>query len=246
VTKVPTMRPKTKSARTHSGSGVPAGVVVPRPLSKRFRVAAWVTAWLIRCVAATLRARLDDQTGLLEGPHSQRGIFCIWHNRLALVMPCYHRFVRTRDGTVRDLAAIVSASKDGGVVAQILRQFGAIPVRGSSSRRGPQALLELTTMAERGCHLAITPDGPRGPRYVVQEGVVALSQVTGLPIIPANFYLSWKWSVGSWDAFQVPLPFARWDVVFGAPLRVPKEASEEERERLRQELQERMLALTRD
>ena len=66
------------------------------------------------------------------------------------------------------------------------------PVRGSSSRRGPQALLELTSWAERGYDLAITPDGPRGPRYVVQEGAIGLAQVTGLPIIPASYHLRWK------------------------------------------------------
>ena len=84
------------------------------------------------------------------------------------------------------MAAMVSASKDGGFLASILECFGVQPVRGSSSRRGPQALLELTGWAERGYDLAITPDGPRGPRYVVQEGIIALAQVTGLPIVPAS------------------------------------------------------------
>ena len=68
------------------------------------------------------------------------------------------------------MAALVSASKDGAFLTAILEQLKVQPVRGSSSRRGAQALLELTTWAERGYDLAITPDGPRGPRYVVQEG----------------------------------------------------------------------------
>ena len=82
---------------------------------------------------------------------------------------------------------MVSASKDGAFLTSILECFQVQPVRGSSSRRGPQALLELTTWAERGYDLALTPDGPRGPRYVVQEGVMSLAQLTGLPIIAASY-----------------------------------------------------------
>jgi lysophospholipid acyltransferase (LPLAT)-like uncharacterized protein len=120
------------------------------------------------------------------------------------------------------------------------------PVRGSSSRRGPQALLELTGWAERGYDLAITPDGPRGPRYVVQEGVMGLAQVTGLPIIPASYHLSWKVQAKSWDRFQIPLPFSRCEMVFGKPVRVPREASDAEREALRQQLERTLKEISRD
>jgi lysophospholipid acyltransferase (LPLAT)-like uncharacterized protein len=99
-------------------------------------------------------------------------IFCVWHNRLALTMAAYYRYVRKLSRTA-GLAVMVSASKDGALLSAIFERFGVQPVRGSSSRRGPQALLELTTWAERGYHLAITPDGPRGPCYVVQQGVMS-------------------------------------------------------------------------
>ncbi len=89
--------------------------------------------------------------------------------------------VHRRNG--RKLAALVSASKDSALLAAVLAKFGVEQVRGSSSRRGPQALLELTTLAQMGYDLAVTPDGPKGPRYSVQEGIVALAQLTGLPII---------------------------------------------------------------
>ena len=82
---------------------------------------------------------------------------------------------------------------------------------GLSSRRGPQALRELVTWAERGFDIAVTPDGPRGPRYRVQPGVISLSQLTGLPIVPVGYHLSSKVSANSWDRFQIPLPFARMD-----------------------------------
>ena len=118
-------------------------------------------------------------------------IYCVWHNRLALCLEVYYGYVKKRNQTP-GMAAMVSASKDGALLAAILERFKVQPVRGSTSRRGPQALLELTGWAERGYDLAITPDGPRGPRYVVQEGIMSLAQITGLPIIPVSYHLSWK------------------------------------------------------
>lgn len=144
------------------------------------------------------------------------------------------------------LAAMVSASKDGAFLAAILEAFGVQPVRGSSSRRGPQALLELQTWAERGCNLALTPDGPRGPRYIAQDGAVLLAQITGLPIVPIGVSIGWKWTLKSWDAFQVPLPFSKCEVVFGEPIRVARELSDEAREAARVRLEECMKRFSRD
>ena len=110
-------------------------------------------------------------------------IYCVWHNRLALCLVPYFGYVKKRNQTP-GMAALVSASKDGAFLAGILECFGVQPVRGSSSRRGPQALLELTSWAERGYDLAITPDGPRGPRYVVQEGVIGAGAGHRLPDHP--------------------------------------------------------------
>jgi lysophospholipid acyltransferase (LPLAT)-like uncharacterized protein len=120
------------------------------------------------------------------------------------------------------------------------------PVRGSSSRRGPQALLELTTWAERGYDLTITPDGPRGPCYQIQEGVMSLAQVTGLPVVPVAFNVGWKLRANSWDRFQIPLPFARCDVVVGRVMCVPGEATDAEREKLRLQLEAELRAISRD
>jgi hypothetical protein len=174
-----------------------------------------------------------------------QAIYCIWHNRLPLCMKAYFGYAKPRNHTA-GLAAMVSASRDGAFLAAILERFHVQPVRGSSSRRGPQALLELTSWAERGFDLAITPDGPRGPRYVVQEGVMSLAQVTGLPILPVSYHLRWKIRLRSWDRLQVPLPFARCELYLGKPVRVPREASEAEREALRQELESAMRAITKD
>ncbi len=222
-----------------------SGIVVPHAPRWHQRLGAWLVFALVRTISATLRYRWDDRSGYFDAPGTSPAIYCVWHNRLALCMAMYYGYARKRKST-KGIAAMVSASRDGGFLTAILECFKVQPVRGSSSRRGPQALLELTTWAERGYDLAITPDGPRGPCYVVQEGVMSLAQVTGLPIIPASYYLSWKLRPNSWDRFQIPLPFARCEVRVAKPIVVPREASDEERERLRQELEKRLRELSTD
>ena len=119
-------------------------------------------------------------------------------------------------------------------------------MRGSSSRRGAQALLELTTWIERGYDVAITPDGPRGPCYIVQNGPIGLAQVTGMPVIPAAYNLKWKIQLKSWDRFQIPLPFAYVNFYFGEPMTIPRDITDAQKEALRLELQRRILELTKD
>lgn len=232
-------------ARTVSKPASRRGLVVPHRLPWGKRLLASLVYGLIRFVSATSRYRYVGRPAVFEEEFPGQAIYCVWHNRLALVLPIYRDKVQ-KAHPERRMAAIVSASRDGAVVAHILDLFGVEPVRGSSSRRGPQALLELTTWAERGHDLAITPDGPRGPCYVVQEGAIALGCLTGLPIVPASYHASWKIRAKSWDRFLIPLPFGRITVHVGEPVRVPREASEEERERYRLLLQDRLRAATQD
>lgn len=217
------------------------GVVVPHTPRWYQRVAAWLIFASIRAVSATLRYRWSDAR---EDRPTGPIIYATWHNRLVLCLIGY-KFARKRNPTL-GLAAMVSASKDGAFLSGVLECFGVQPVRGSSSRRGPQALLELTTWAERGYDLAITPDGPRGPCYAVQEGVMSLAQITGLSIIPFSYSLKWKIQLKSWDRFQIPLPFSRCDMVFGKSLQVPRQATDAERETLRQELERTMRGMAVD
>jgi lysophospholipid acyltransferase (LPLAT)-like uncharacterized protein len=144
------------------------------------------------------------------------------------------------------LAALISASKDGALLAATLERFGVLPVRGSSSRRGAQALVELSSALAAGWNVAITPDGPRGPRYAVQPGVAALAQLTGATVIPISSHAARRLTLRSWDQFQIPLPFSRCRVVFGEPIPFPREATEAEREQRRRQLEESLRALTLD
>lgn len=200
---------------------------------------------MIRTISATLRYRREDRSEFINVLMPGPAIYCVWHNRLALCMPAYFDYVKKRNQTP-GLAAMVSASKDGGFLTGILQCFNVQPVRGSSSRRGPQALLELTTWAGRGYDLAITPDGPRGPVYVVQEGVMSLAQLTGLPIVPVSYSVNWKIRMKSWDRFQIPLPFSRCEMIYAKPIFVPREATDAEREQLRLQLETELRAISRD
>jgi lysophospholipid acyltransferase (LPLAT)-like uncharacterized protein len=208
-------------------------------------VAAWLVYSLIQLISATMRYRWYDGSGHFDGAPPGPTIYCLWHNRLVLTMTGCYPYAKKRNPTA-GVAALVSASRDGGFLTAILECFGVQPVRGSSSRRGAQALLELTTWAERGYDLAITPDGPRGPRYNVQEGVISLAQITGLPIVPWTYNLSWKVRMKSWDGFQIPLPFSRCDMVGTKPIRVPREATEAEREAFRQQLERALRGISKD
>ncbi len=233
------VRPQDKPRRS--------GVVVPHAPRWHQRAGGWLVFALIRTVSATLRYRWDAVPAWLLGKAPGAAIYCVWHNRLALCIIAYNHYVRQRDRRpTPGMAAMVSASRDGGFLTSVLEAFRVEPVRGSSSRRGPQALLELTTWAEKGYDLAITPDGPRGPRYVVQDGVVALAQLTGLPIVPFSYHLKWKIQIKSWDRFQIPLPFARCEMRIGKPIRAAREISDAAREELRQELERSLVELSGD
>jgi lysophospholipid acyltransferase (LPLAT)-like uncharacterized protein len=222
-----------------------SGVVVPHAPKWHQRLAAALVYALAHMLTATLRFKLDDLSGYFSDVPQEKIIFAIWHNRLALALILYRRYVARRDRG-RRLVAMVSASRDGGLLAEILERFGVEPVRGSSSRRGPQALREMVSWGRRGHDLAITPDGPRGPSYVVQEGVISTAQLTGLPIVPVAYHLNWKILAKSWDRFQIPLPFARCDVIIGKVLRVPRDTDAAGREELRKQLEAEMRAITRD
>jgi hypothetical protein len=213
-----------------------SGVVVPNQPRWFQRLGAFIIFCSMRAYVFSLRLRWDDPNNY-RGQINGQAIYCLWHNRLVLCTAAYQKHAQNnRMG--KGMAALISASKDGAFLAAILEYFKVQPVRGSSSRRGPQALLELNSWAECGYDLAITPDGPRGPKYVVQPGVMSLAQLTGLPIVPFGFHAHRKIQLKSWDAFQIPLPFSRCDIRVGAPVRVPRDVTDAQREELRLQLEQ--------
>lgn len=222
-----------------------SGIVVPNQPRWHQRLVAFLIFLIEFLITCTLRVRFDDRAGIAAGQVRGPVIYCLWHNRLALCMFIWRRYCG-RHLRCNGLAALISASKDGALLAATLEQFGVQPVRGSSSRRGAQALVELSSALERGVNVAITPDGPRGPMYRVQPGVAALAQLTGATIIPAASHISRKVTLKSWDRFQIPLPFALCEITFGTPLTCPRDATEEQRETFRTQLEATLKAITRD
>ncbi len=233
--------PPDAKPRTHKKSGV----VVPHAPKWHQQLAAFLIWSVASAIAATIRYRINDPHGFMQRRDFGQAIYCTWHNRLALCVKIYFAFSRQRFNAP-GMAGLVSASKDGALLTAIFQRFGVQPVRGSSSRRGAQALLELSSWAQRGYDLAITPDGPRGPRYVVADGAITLAQITGLPLVPGSYHLNWKITVKSWDRFQIPLPFARCDIFVGKVISIPRELTAEQREQFRREVEAEMNAITKD
>jgi lysophospholipid acyltransferase (LPLAT)-like uncharacterized protein len=222
-----------------------SGVVIPNT-PRWYQWLAATLVWLvINLISVTIRYRLHDPAGFFQRKDLKPVIYCFWHNRLSLCVKLYFKYGRARYASP-GIAGLVSASKDGALLSAIFACFGVQPVRGSSSRRGARALMELTTWAQRGYDLAITPDGPRGPKYVLAEGAITLAQITGLPLVAASYHMSWKFSLNSWDKFQIPLPFSRCDVAIGKVFQVPRELTDAERKKIRGEVEAELRALTQD
>jgi len=221
------------------------GLVSKSPMTVSPRQPRWfekfgatLLVWCARLLMASWRCRIIDEHGVLSGKQNSPVIWGIWHNRLAISMVVYGVVRKRRPAA--GLAAFISASKDGGLLAYILSKFQVQAVRGSSSRRGRQALLECIGWMEKNYHAAITPDGPRGPVYRIQDGIIGLAQITGAPIIPVYADIRWKLELKSWDRFQIPLPFSRCLLHLGAPVSITRDSTEEEIEVLKQKLKESM------
>jgi lysophospholipid acyltransferase (LPLAT)-like uncharacterized protein len=220
-----------------------SGLVIPQRLTWTGETAACAIWLLGSALSSTWRVRIRDETGAAESAPGQY-IAAIWHNRLALAMPIWHWWQKHHAGG--GLAALISASRDGALLARTFSYFGVKPIRGSSSRRGAQALLELTSALEENLNVAITPDGPRGPKYKVQPGIISLAQVTGVRIVPIGVHIFRKKELRSWDGFQIPLPFTRCEAVLGRAIQVARDASPEEQEQARQTLESALLSLNQD
>jgi lysophospholipid acyltransferase (LPLAT)-like uncharacterized protein len=220
-----------------------SGVVIPRRLSCPRRILASAAALLYWLSIKTWRRIWKDTAD--NSRTTAPVIFCIWHNHLVLAVASYDDHV-LKKWNEKGLVTMVSASGDGAFLAAVLAKFGLISIRGSTSRRGPQALLEATRWLRKGYSVAITPDGPRGPAHQIQEGIISLAQVSGRPIIPISNFTRWKIRLPSWDRFQIPLPFARCDLYDNDPIYVPRDATAADREQIRSRLEQSMRAITPD
>lgn len=188
------------------------------------RVIPWVAATILRLFAATFRIEIVDHDGVIARPPEGPMLFAFWHNRLLFMALFYRKYFPKRPGV-----AMISRSRDGEIITRILKHFQVGSARGSSSKKGNLAAREvIRKVTEEGCDVAMTPDGPRGPRYRVQPGIVQIAQLTGRPILPVTYHFGWRKELGSWDRMQVPYPFSACRIVLKPLIYVPAELSQEE------------------
>lgn len=177
--------------------------------------------FLITLVCFTLRKRV---TGHVQALLTRQSVVTLWHNRIFI--PCYlYRYVLR--GSI-PMSMLTSASKDGAMLAAVAQDYGMRAVRGSSRRRGAVGFMDMVREMEVGCHMCITPDGPKGPLYHCHPGAIKLASLSGAPLLPVRIRYSRCRRVKSWDRFIVPLPFSRVEMEVGEPLYVPRELEEGE------------------
>jgi lysophospholipid acyltransferase (LPLAT)-like uncharacterized protein len=193
---------------------------------------------LLQLWARTIRFEFEDRGEIRTLPLSQRLIGAAWHNRLLLLPLAIRRFLPHRQG-----AALISASRDGAWYVELVQRFRFDVVRGSSSRKGAAAMLQLADYMAAGGDVVITPDGPRGPVYRAGGGIIFLAQKTGAHILPMHFEYSSCWRLRSWDRFILPRPFCRARFIVGPTHQVAITSTEEEFEGERERLEKVLMSM---
>jgi lysophospholipid acyltransferase (LPLAT)-like uncharacterized protein len=168
------------------------------------RLVLWVLASLLRAWGRTLRFEADAGTYARLTQADEPAAIVLWHNRLFLSPEMFRRY-RFK----RRIYGLVSASKDGAWLAAFYRMIGIHPVRGSSSNLGREAARMLIEKMKDGNDVGITPDGPRGPMYVVEPGVLVVTRRNNAPLVLLGAEFSRAWRLRSWDRFYIPWPFSR-------------------------------------
>jgi lysophospholipid acyltransferase (LPLAT)-like uncharacterized protein len=180
-------------------------------LDLRTRAAIWLGGALLKLLGMTWRGTSHGREVILaRAARGERTVYTLWHGEMLPIL-YYHRIWT---------GVMISEHRDGEIIARVVRKFGAFAFRGSSSRGGARALLEGVRLIRSGVDVAITPDGPRGPRHSFAPGALLLAYRAGAPIATITVHVDRTWQLGSWDGFIIPKPFARVTVVYGTPVAV--------------------------
>lgn len=202
------------------------------PFKKRLliRAADVVFYFLIRAIGRTVRFTVEGwenwEAAMKDG---SLPIMAFWHNRVFLATYYFRR---------RGIVVMTSRSFDGEYIARFIQRLGYGAARGSSTRGGVGALVEMIRLMRAGLPAGFTIDGPKGPRYEAKMGAVLLAKKTGHPVLPFTVTAENFWEAKSWDAFQVPKPFTRARVLIAQPIHVPADADDAMLQTKRDELQQ--------
>jgi lysophospholipid acyltransferase (LPLAT)-like uncharacterized protein len=200
------------------------------------RVLSTLGAAYIRLVHATGRwtsFRASYTKGVDDGGPF---IFCFWHARLLMMPYCW--------SPKRRAYVLISNHADGRLISETIARFGFGTVFGSTSKGGTQALRDMLKLLKSDESVAITPDGPRGPRMRAQPGAIAVARMSGIPLVPCSYSTSRRRLLRSWDRFVLPLPFGRGVFLWGEPIHVPRDADEAAQEEARRRLEDSLNALS--
>jgi len=186
--------------------------------------------WIICSVCSTLRWEVEDWKNL-ESIHAagKRFIAAFWHGRM--FMAAYHF-------RHRGIVVMISRNRDGEYISRVIQRLGNGVARGSSTRGSRGAVVEMIRALQGNRDVAVTLDGPLGPRYVAKPGAAYMAWKTGNPVMPFNISVEKKWVLRSWDHFIIPKPFSRALVRIGAPIYVSTDATEEELGQVEQRIQD--------
>ena len=175
-----------------------------RPVTLRAEVLSTIVHLVSSMIHITLRKKIIGMPAM-EKASEHGGVFVVWHGDALIA------------GHVlswRKFTALTSLSRDGDVQARVLEKLGYDIVRGSTGRGGARAAVELVNCLKRGVSISFTPDGPRGPRRVIQNGVVYFAKKSQRPICPVVMRYSNCWNIATWDRYAIPKPFSRVECEF--------------------------------
>ena len=211
-------------------------------MKKAFRQIKKFPNWIYIPIAIFLKIWYLTLRKSMTGSYNpdKQAILNIWHNRILFcAFPFSKEYLKRTN-------AIISPSRDGQYIADVLAALGLQSVRGSSSKNGAKALIASIKALRSGLNVSLTPDGPRGPKYCVHPGTVALASKTGVPILPYALNCSNYWELKSWDNFQIPKPFSKLEFHLAEPIHVPEKLSDEQVKEYCEKVRVALMAVTTD
>lgn len=215
---------------------------ISKKIEKRIKIkiAPLLISLMIRFLSLTLRIREHNPENVRQIWGEKRSVIvAFWHGRLLMVPMLFKRYKE------RHVYGLTSHHSDGEIISRSTELLGYKTIRGSTNKGGFSALRRMIRVLKDGSDLALAPDGPTGPRHKVQRGIIDLSKLSGVPILPMAFSSSKRKVFKSWDAFLLPLPFSRGVFVWGEPLYVGSKGDEDYLENKRRLLEERLMSVTK-
>lgn len=167
------------------------------------RVLLRVIVFFVRIFTLTIRIKIDEKSLEIIKNAQPNTIFLFWHNQLFLIWKFHNYFNKKLQ-----MYGLVSPSKDGAWLEAIFDIFNIKSIRGSSKRRGLEAIDEMAEVLKTGACIAITPDGPRGPVYKMKPGTALLLPKTNSHVVVLKINYSKQWTLKTWDKFLIPKPFS--------------------------------------